>query len=166
MICSLKSTQKQRFFPSFVTYSECLLVAILTFSSVCAVLFLRMKERVYSTISLGIKRGKGNKIENHKKILSKWRNLVSNSSGNWRRGKPWSLIFGRQPHLSLEFLETIRVVKRDTNVRKKLSLFHCQDSIELGKNAYLPEVSFRTWATMFLNKGVWFERFQKPYLFT
>ena len=71
MICSLKSTQKQRFFPSFVTYSECLLVAILTFSSVCAVLFLRMKERVYSTISLGIKRGKGNKIENHKKILSK-----------------------------------------------------------------------------------------------
>ena len=128
--------------------------------------FLRMKERVYSTISLGIKRGKGNKIENHKKILSKWRNLVSNSSGNWRRGKPWSLIFGRQPHLSLQFLETIRVVKRDTNVRKKLSLFHCQDSIELGKNAYLPEVSFRTWATMFLNKGVWFERFQKPYLFT
>ena len=166
MICSLKSTQKQRFFPSFVTYSECLIVAILTFSSVYAVLFLRMKERVYSTISLGIKRGKGNKIENHKKILSKWRNLVSNSSGNWRRGKPWSLILGRQPHLSLEFLETIRVVKRDTNVRKKLSLFHCQDSIELGKNAYLPEVSFRTWATIFLNKGVWFERFQKPYLFT
>ena len=71
MICSLKSTQKQRFFPSFVTYSECLLVAILTFSSVCAVLFLRMKESVYSTISLGIKRGKGNKIENHKKIFSK-----------------------------------------------------------------------------------------------
>ena len=85
--------------------------------------FLRMKERVYSTISLGIKRGKGNKIENHKKILSKWRNLVSNSSGNWRRGKPWSLIFGRQPHLSLEFLETIRVVKRDTNVRKNSLCF-------------------------------------------
>ena len=163
MICSLKSTQKQRFFPSFVTYSECLLVAI----SVSVLCFLRMKERVYSTISLGIKRGKGNKIENHKKILSKWRNLVSNSSGNWRRGKPWSLNFGRQPHLSLEFLETIRVVKRDTKCSKKLSLFHCQDSIELGKNAYLPEVSFRTWATMFLNKGVWFERFQKPYyLFT
>ena len=49
-----------------------------------------------------------------------------------------------QPHLSLEFLETIRVVKRDTKCSKKLSLFHCQDSIELGKNAYLPEVSFRT----------------------
>ena len=104
-------SQKQRFFPSFVTYSECLLVAILTFSYVLC-FFKDERERVYSTISLGIKRGKGNKIENHKKILSKWRNLVSNSSGKWKKALKshfWQA-GTRQPHVSLEFLETIRVV--------------------------------------------------------
>ena len=117
-------SQKQRFFPSFVTYSECLLVAILTFSVSLLCFFKDERERVYSTISLGIKRGKGNKIENHKKILSKWRNLVSNSSGKWK--KALKSHFWQAQAASCQFRvfgnNKSRVVKRDTKWCLKNSL--------------------------------------------